>query len=34
MRKSDDDSVKKCMEFRDEGRRPRMTLLESVELRT
>ena len=35
MRKSDEDWVKKCMEYRVEGRRlvgrPRMTWLESVE---
>ena len=31
MRKSDEDWVKKCMEFRVEGRRPRRTWLESVE---
>ena len=31
MRKSDEDWVKKYMEFRVEGRRPRRTWLESVE---
>ena len=31
MRKSDKDWVKKCMEYRVEGRRPRRTWLESVE---
>ena len=31
MRKSNEDWVKKCMEFRVEGRRPRKTWLESVE---
>ena len=31
MRKGDEDWVKKCMEYRVEGRRPRKTWLESVE---
>ena len=31
MRKSDKDWVKKCIEYRVEGRRPRRTWLESVE---
>ena len=31
MRKNDEDWVKKCMEFRVEGRRPRRTWLKSVE---
>ena len=31
MRKSDEDWVKKCMEYRVEGRRPRKTWLDSVE---
>ena len=31
MRKSDEDWVMKCMEFRVEGRRPRRTWLECVE---
>ena len=37
MRKGDEDWMKKCMEYRGEGRRPvgrpRKTLLESVEAR-
>ena len=32
MRKGDDDWVKKCMEYRVKGRRPRETWLESVEV--